>query len=227
MHSISSKPRFLRSRIIWFLSMFSTILLAATWFVCATWDRFWQTASLPVWQIIFPALTLIFVATTILGRRYSNLWQRLGYRISAIWLGVLNYSFFAAGAAWGFSAAAALLSFHIEPKLIAAIFFGGATVTSIYGLANASWVRVTRLTVKLANLPADWRGGTLALVADLYLGNGRGARFTRRVVAKLQQLQADAVLISGDLFDGSKADLDRTVVGPFRPGGSLFCHRQS
>jgi hypothetical protein len=114
----------------------------------------------------------------------------------------------AAVAAWGFSAAAALLSFHIEPKLIAAIFFGGAMVTSIYGLVNASWLRVTRLTVKLANLPADWRGGTLALVADLHLGNGRGTRFTRRVVAKLQQLQPDAVLISGDLFDGSKADLD-------------------
>jgi hypothetical protein len=128
--------------------VFSTTLLAATWFVCATWDHFWQTASLPVWQIIFPALTLIFVGTTILGRRYSNPWLRLGYRISAIWLGVLNFSFFAAGAAWVFSAAAALLSFHIEPKLIAATFFGGAMVTSIYGLVNASWLRVTRLALR-------------------------------------------------------------------------------
>jgi hypothetical protein len=97
MHSNSSKPRFPPPRIISFLSVFSTTFLAATWFVCATWDHFWQTASLPVWQIIFPAMTLVFVATTILGRRYSNLWLRLGYRISAIWLGVLNYSFFAAG----------------------------------------------------------------------------------------------------------------------------------
>ena len=47
-------------------------------------------------------------------------------------------------AAWGFSAAAALLSFHTKPKLIAAAFFGGAMVTSIYGLVNASWLRVTR-----------------------------------------------------------------------------------
>jgi hypothetical protein len=225
MHSNSSKPRFPRSRIIRFLSVFSTTLLAATWFVCATWDHFWQTASLPVWQIIFPALTLIFVATTIFGRRYSNLWLRLGYRISAIWLGVLNYSFFAAGAAWGFSAVATLLSFHIEPKLIAAIFFGGAMVTSIYGLVNASWLRVTRVTVKLANLPANWRGGTLALVADLHLGNARGTRFARRVVAKLQQLQPDAVLISGDLFDGSKADLD-ALIQPWKalsaPAGVYF-----
>jgi hypothetical protein len=128
--------------------------------------------------------------------------------MSAIWLGVLNYSFFAAGAAWIFSAAAALVSFHIEPKLIAAAFFGGAMVTSIYGLANASWLRVTRVTVKLTNLPTNWRSGTVALVADLHLGNVRGARFARRVVAKLQQIHPDVVLISGDLFDGSKADLD-------------------
>jgi hypothetical protein len=163
---------------------------------------------MPVWQIIFPALTLLFVATTILGRRYSNLWLRLGYRISAIWLGFLNYCFFASGAAWVFSEAAALLSFQIEPKLIAATFFGGAMVTSVCGLVNASWLRVTRVTIKLENLPANWRGGTLALAADLHLGNVRGAGFARRVVAKLQQLQPDAVLISGDLFDGSKADLD-------------------
>jgi hypothetical protein len=205
--------------------VFSTTLLAATWFVCATWNHFWRTASMPVWQIIFPAMTLLFVATTILGRRYSNLWLRLGYRISAIWLGVLNYSFFAAGAAWVFSAAAALLSFHIEPELIAATFLGGAMVTSICGLVNAYWLRVTRVTVKLANLPANWRGGTVALVADLHLGNARGTRFARRVVAKIQQLQPDAVLISGDLFDGSKADLD-ALIKPWKglsaPAGAYF-----
>ena len=225
MDSNSSEPHFSRSRIIWFLGVFSTTLLAATWFVCATWNHFWRTASMPVWQIIFPAMTLLFVATTILGRRYSNLWLRLGYRISAIWLGVLNYSFFAAGAAWVFSAAAALLSFHIEPELIAATFLGGAMVTSICGLVNAYWLRVTRVTVKLANLPANWRGGTVALVADLHLGNARGARFARRVVAKIQQLQPDAVLISGDLFDGSKADLD-ALLKPWKglsaPAGAYF-----
>ena len=225
MDSNSSEPHFSRSRIIWFLGVFSTTLLAATWFVCATWNHFWRTASMPVWQIIFPAMTLLFVATTILGRRYSNLWLRLGYRISAIWLGVLNYSFFAAGAAWVFSAAAALLSFHIEPELIAATFLGGAMVTSICGLVNAYWLRVTRVTVKLANLPANWRGGTVALAADLHLGNARGARFARRVVAKIQQLQPDAVLISGDLFDGSKADLD-ALLKPWKglsaPAGVYF-----
>jgi hypothetical protein len=225
MDSNPSERRIPRARIIRFLIIFSTTLLAATWFVCATWNHFWKAAFMPVWQIVLQALTLLFVATTILARRYSNFWLRLGYRTSAIWLGVLNYSFFAAGAAWIFSAAAALVSFHIEPKLIAATFFGAAIATSIYGLANASWLRVTSVTVKLANLPSNWHGGTVALVADLHLGNVRSDRFARRIVAKLQQIQPDVVLISGDLFDGSKADLGallETWKGLSAPAGVYF-----
>jgi predicted MPP superfamily phosphohydrolase len=225
MDSKPSEPRLPLARIIRFLLIFTTTLVAATWFVGATWNHFWNTAFMPVWQIVLQSLTLLFVATTILARRQANSWLRLGYRISAIWLGVLNYVFFAAGAAWAFSGAAALASFHAEPRLVAATFFGAALAASLYGLANAAWLRVTRVTVKLANLPANWRGRTVALVTDLHLGNVRGARFAQRVAAKLQELQADAVFISGDLFDGAKADLD-ALLEPWRglsaPEGVYF-----
>jgi predicted MPP superfamily phosphohydrolase len=208
MDSDSSVLRVPLRRIISFLMVFAMILLAGNWFVCATWNHFRGIAAMPAWQLALLALTLLFIATTILGRRHSNFCLRLGYRISAIWLGVLNYCCLAAIACWICSATAAALSFHIEPKRIAAAFFGAAIVTSIYGLGNASRLRVTRLTVKLANLPVNWRGSSVALVTDLHLGNVRGAGFTRRVVARLRQLQAEAIFISGDLFDGSKADLD-------------------
>ena len=220
-----STARIPLARILRFLVIFSTTLLAATWFVCATWNHFWNTAFRPVWQTVFLGLTLLFIATTVLARRYSNLWLRLGYRISAIWLGVLNYCFFAAASAWFFSMAAAWMSFSIEPKLIAGAFFGAAIGTSLYGLANASRLRVTRVTVKLANLPANWRGRIVALVTDLHLGNVRGAGFSRRVAGKLQELQTDAVFISGDLFDGAKADLDALLKpwqGLTAPAGVYF-----
>lgn len=196
------------ARIFSFLIVFSTFSLAATWFASATWNHFWGTAALPGQRLLLSLLTLTFIATTILGRRYSNFWLRQAYRISAIWLGVLNYAFFAAIAAWIFSATATLLSIHIEPKLVAVLFFGGAMAASLYGLLNAGWVRVTRVTVKLANLPANWRDASVALVTDLHLGNIRGAGLVRRVTAKLRQLPAKAVFISGDMFDGSKVDPD-------------------
>jgi predicted MPP superfamily phosphohydrolase len=107
------------------------------------------------------------------------------------------------------------LPFHFEPKAIAEVFFGAAMLVSIYGLVNANRLRVTRITVKLSNLPAAWQGRNVALVTDLHLGNVRGAGFARRVVAKLQHLQPDAVFISGDLFDGTEANAD-ALIAPWK-----------
>jgi uncharacterized protein len=214
-----------RARVFAFAMVVTTILTAANWFVCATWNYFWPTSAMPKWQTLSSVLTLSFVATTILGIRYSNPWLQLSYRISAIWLGFLNFTFFAACAAWIFSAAIALLGFQIEPRFVASMFFGGAILVSIYGLVNASWLRITHVTAKLANLPEGWRNRTVALVTDLHLGNVHGFGLTRRVVARLQQLQPEAVFISGDLFDGSKGDLD-AMIEPWKkyspPAGVYF-----
>jgi predicted MPP superfamily phosphohydrolase len=181
--------------------------------------------EMPVWEIIFPGLTLAFVAATLLGRRYSSFGLRLLYRISAVWLGVLNFSFFASCAAWIISAAAALLPVHFEPKIIAEAFFGLAIFTGIYGFVNANRLKIVHVTVNLKNLPIAWRGRTVALVTDLHLGSVRRARFANRVVAKIQCLQPDAVFISGDLFDGPEANPD-TLVEPWRklsaPAGIFY-----
>ena len=218
-------PGFPLSRMLIFVSVFLTVLLAANWFMLATWNHFLGLTSVPPWELIFPGLTLAFVATTILGRRYSNFGLRLLYRISATWLGVLNFSFFAACATWIISATATLLPFHIEPKVIAETFFTIAVLASLYGLANASRLRVRRITVNLPNLPAAWAGREVVLVTDLHLGSVRGARFTRRVVARIQSLQPRAVFISGDMFDGPEIYPD-ALVAPWKnlsvPAGIYF-----
>ena len=110
-----------------------------------------------MWEIIPPGLTLAFVTTTFLGRRYSSFGLRLLYLISAVWLGILNFSFFAAYASWIVSVTDTLSSFHFEPKIVAETFFGGAMLASIYGLLNASRLRITRISVNLPNLPAAWQ----------------------------------------------------------------------
>jgi uncharacterized protein len=213
--SVSRPPRALRSRIIFFVTVVASVLLAANGFVCATWNHFWGMSAVSAWEIIPVGLTLTFIVTTFLGLRYSNFALRLAYRISVIWLGVLNFSFFAAAATWMVLAAARLTPFHFEPKAIAEAFFGMAIFASIYGLVNANRLRVTRITVNLPNLPAAWQGRSVALVTDLHLGNVRGARFAGRVVAKLQQLQPEAIFISGDLFDGTEANPD-TLIEPWK-----------
>lgn len=172
-----------------------------------------------------PGLTLAFVATTFLGRRYPNFGLRWLYRIAVLWLGILNFSFFGACATWVVSAAALWLPFHVEPKFIAEAFLGTAIFVSIYGLVNANRLHVTHISVDLANLPEAWQGRNVALVTDLHLGSVRGARYASRMVARLQSLQPDAVFISGDLFDGPEANPD-PLIEPLKklsaPAGIFF-----
>jgi len=211
LESNSSDPRITRARIAFFVTVIVGLLLSVNWFVCHTWNRFWGTPAMPLWQIIPSLLTISFIVTTLLGFHQTNALLRILYRVSAIWLGVLSFTFFASVACWCIYVPLMLFGLGADQRLIVVVVFGLAFLASVYGLVNAAWIRVTRITVNLPDLPEAWRGRRAALVTDLHLGNVRGRPFTRRIVARLQRLQPDAVFISGDMFDGTEADLDWLV----------------
>src|SRR6202011_999110 len=91
------------------------------------------------------------------------------------------------------------------------LLFGAATVAGLYGVFNANWTRITRATVRLANLPAAWHGRKAALVSDVHLGHVRNGRFLRRIVAKILKEEPDAIFIAGDLYDGTAIDARRAA----------------
>src|SRR6266404_4107666 len=211
LESNSSDPRITCARIAFFVTVIVGLLLSVNWFVCHTWNHFWGIPSMPLWQIIPSLLTISFVVTTLLGFNQTNALLRIVYRVSAIWMGVLSFTFFASVVCWFIYVPSMLFGLHADPRLIVVVVFGLALFAGVYGFVNAAWIRITRITVNLPNLPEAWRGRSAALVTDLHLGNVRGAAFTRRIVARLQRLQPDAVFISGDMFDGTMANLDRLV----------------
>jgi hypothetical protein len=221
--STSSRSRHRRSGILPFILVVSAILLGGTWLVAATWNYFWKSSAPAAWQLVPLVLTVVFIGATILARGYSNVGLRLAYRLSAIWLGALSLGFVAALACW--IAALALSPFQVPSKMIAVVLFGAAVLASVYGVVNAFWLRVTRVTIPLPNLPPAWRGRSVALITDLHLGNVRGAGLSRRVVKRLQELKPEAVFISGDLFDGSLANYDALIESWKNfsvPGGIYF-----
>jgi predicted MPP superfamily phosphohydrolase len=194
-----------------FIIIVQSILFAAHAFVYETWTAFSQAADPPGISrlaVIFALLSVSFVAASLLAFRYYNLLARLFYSLAAGWLGILNYCFLAAIACWVIYAGARVAGVNWERREIAIVLFGLGAAAGAYGIVNASWTRVKRITVKLANLPESWRGRVAALVSDTHFGPVRGYRFSRRIVAILDREQPDIVFLAGDVYDGTAADVN-------------------
>lgn len=160
---------------------------------------------------VVAALSVSFVAATLLAHRYTNPPVRLFYRIASVWLGMLNFFFVAACLCWTTHLLVRFSVLPISGPAIAGSFFGFAILAGLYGIVNAASIRVRRITVKLRGLPVPWRGRVAALVTDTHLGHVKGYSFLSRIVNKLRQLGVDVVFFSGDLFDGTMVDASHLV----------------
>jgi predicted MPP superfamily phosphohydrolase len=81
---------------------------------------------------------------------------------------------------------------------------GLAGLTVVYGLAEASWIRVLRQTVALPHLPPAFEGKTIAVLADFHHGPFVTLPFIRRAVALAQSLKADLYALVGDFAHRGK-----------------------
>ncbi len=200
------------------ICVIQVILFLAHWFVFSTLIAFLPglapgtVAGLRAAMLI---LAFSFVAASLLAFRFSNFAVRFIYWLAAIELGFLNFFFWASLLAWTvwfvlrFTHLAIFPDPLIVRPLLVAAFFGIAALIGLYGLVNARVVRIRRIAVELPNLPASWRGRRAVLLSDLHLGPINGVQFCRRLVAKAASFQPDIVFLPGDLFDGTKGDLDR------------------
>ncbi|MBC8039757.1 MAG: metallophosphoesterase [Opitutaceae bacterium] len=194
------------SRMAIFVGVFSLILLLSTVFASVTFRHFtgitgWASLVLP------PLLSLGFVPAMLLGFRRRHLLLTALYRVSATALAFLNFALIAALVCWLVAGIADLFQTSWDSRSLAFALYGLAAAITVYGLINAYWIRTTRITVALPNLPNSWQGRTVALVSDVHLGNVRGDAFVRRIVSRLNTLKPDAVLLAGDMFDGAEVDL--------------------
>jgi predicted MPP superfamily phosphohydrolase len=199
-----------RARIPIAVSIIQVFLFLVHLAIYATWTFFWGTmdySRAADLRIALAVLSVSFVAASLLAYRYINPVIRAAYTIASVWLGLVSFFFLAACASWIIYGVPLLFGAHLEKRALAGVCFGLGLLAGIWAIVNAAWTRVVRVTVKLPNLPAAWRGRTAALVSDLHLGHVRNIAFLRRIVRKLSQLHPDVLFIAGDLFDGTAVDL--------------------
>ena len=204
----------LRKGLIGFIAIIQSVLFFGHYLLYETWT--FSTAGNDTegafWiKVLLGFLSLSFVAASLLAFRYTNAAVRTFYKAAAIWLGLLSFLFVAALCSWIIFGVAQLAGMDVNFHRIVETLFGAAAVVGLYGVFNASWTRVTRITVRLANLPDAWRGRKAALISDLHLGPVRNGSFLRRMVAKILREEPDAVFIAGDLYDGTAIDAGRAA----------------
>jgi hypothetical protein len=199
-------------RLIGFIAVLQGVLFLVHFLFYETWT--FSAAGTPGTQwikILLGLLSASFVAASLLAFRYTNAVVRVLYRAAAVWVGLVSFLFMATLSSWTIFGVARLggldLPFH---WIVEALYFAAA-MAGLYAVFNASWTRITRMTVRLANLPEAWRGRTAALISDLHLGHVRNGSFLRRMVAKISKEEPDLIFIAGDLFDGTAIDAGRAA----------------
>lgn len=109
-----------------------------------------------------------------------------------------------------------------------------AGAAGLVGIAVSGWgihrafgePELTELAIELPNLPKALDGLTIVQVTDIHIGDILGQQFLAEMVERCNALKPDLVAITGDLVDGSVAELGSTIAtlqGLRSRYGSFFC----
>ncbi|HYC79788.1 MAG TPA: metallophosphoesterase [Candidatus Binatia bacterium] len=195
--------------IIIFVSIVQGILFLGHYVVYKTFVRYFNILepSHLLWtRVVFIVLSISFILVSFLASKYYGPLTKFLYTASAVWLGTLYWLFIA-------SILAAIIFFVVnffapgkDIDLIVRGMFVLAIIMSVYGIWNSNQVKVRQATVHLENLPEQWRGRKLVLVADTHLGNVRNVNFAQKISGLIQAQNPDMVLIAGDFYDGTPTE---------------------
>jgi len=203
-----------RRELIGFVAVIQAVLFLTHYLLYETWTFSPGGSETPgaFWiKLVLGFLSVSFVAASLLAFRYTNAALRVFYRAAAVWMGLVSFLFLAAVSTWIIFGVARLAGLNMNFHRTVELLFGAAAMAGLYGVFNAGWTRITRTTVRLANLPAAWRGRRAALISDVHLGHVRNGSFLRRLVAKTLREKPDAIFVAGDLYDGTAIDERRAA----------------
>src|SRR5260221_9239860 len=161
-----------------FIGVFQSILFAAHLLVFETWLHFWGPmgrATLTAAGSAMFLLSLSFLVATLLSFKYWNGATRAVYRVAAVWLGLFNFLFMASVGVWLTSLFTVMTNWNLSSRALVVSWFGTALGAALWGLVNASFPRISRIKIRLPNLPDACRGRNAALISGFLLGSSRRA----------------------------------------------------
>jgi uncharacterized protein len=175
------------------------------------WWRLVLPLAAPWWQIAtaaLPVLGVTFPLAMIRSRRRPRAIGRRALLFAYVWFGILIYALL------GAIASHVAVGFGADAGTAATVC--GAAALAVVGLGLVNVARgpiARRVRVPIPRLPvASYR---IVQLTDVHVGTLIGREFVTELVRRVNALEPDLVVITGDLIDGPLAEL-RTAVEPLR-----------
>ncbi|MBL9023919.1 MAG: metallophosphoesterase [Myxococcales bacterium] len=190
--------------------------------------RLARAPGLEAWQrigaVVFGAGAILMPAGMILSRVLSRPLSTVLATVTFSWMGLVVLLFFLTLGSEVFRGGAALLELtRVVPDdperraFMARAMSGAIGVAAVglggYGAARARSPIVKELSVSLSRFPSALDGLKIVQLTDVHIGPLIDGAWLRDVVARVNELSPDVIAITGDLVDGSVAEL-RDHVAP-------------
>jgi predicted MPP superfamily phosphohydrolase len=183
-----------------------------------------STGLRAVLSAVLLLLSLSFVASFLLLRWQQNALTAGFYMFAAVWIGLFINLLLAALLSWMICAGVRLAGAHPDTRLVTAPCFLLAVLFTVYGIWNAYHPRIKQVKIAPANLAEQWKNKTIVQLSDVHLGHFYGRRFLQNLVDRVNTLDPELVLITGDLFDGMAGNIARFVEGLNRLKARRGCY---
>ena len=163
--------------------------------------------------IMFILLPFTFPAAWIWNHHSPGPGPGVLHMCSSIWLGFVMNFLMCLALVLLFGGTARLLKRRIGGKALLRAAFGLGFAVTLAGIINAKFPRVKEVEVEIRDLPANWHGKTIVHLTDVHLGTVHGNGFLKRVARRIDRLEPELILITGDLFDGLVVDCNDYLDG--------------
>ncbi|MBU1089448.1 metallophosphoesterase [Patescibacteria group bacterium] len=162
-------------------------------------------------RLTLELLFLGFIASFVLLRREENLLAKIFSLGFGVWFGILLNLIWMILVAWIVIGMVRIFRKKLNFKLVGKIVIFCAITYSLIGAWNVFHPVVKNIEINLENLPQSWSGKTIVQISDLHLGGVLGESFLKKVISEINQLNAEIVVITGDLLDGSANGIEKYI----------------
>lgn len=156
--------------------------------------------------LVLGLLFLSILLSAVLVHKWDNTFTRLYYLSAMFWLGTLLNLGLILIATLILKFLLPLIGLNLSINFYRGFIILGTLSLSFWGVYNSHNYKVKEYEVKIKDLPVAWYDQTIVHISDVHLGPIYRQKTFARIINKVNKLEPAAVFITGDLFDGMKAD---------------------